>query len=122
MINHGPIDSEIPILFEPEENSDLPYGLVVSESLFSLKPGKSNVIKFRVKNITNHNIVLPKRTVLGRIQLVQSVTPLDVTLKQNVVHREQIANENFLSEVVFEDNISNHIKHINLDGLAENQK
>ena len=37
-INHGPIDSEIRVLFEPEENPDLPYGLVISESLFSLKP------------------------------------------------------------------------------------
>ena len=45
-INHGPIDSEIPVIFEPYENPDLPYGLVVSESLFLLKPGKSSVIKF----------------------------------------------------------------------------
>ena len=68
-INHGPIDPEIPVIFEPDENPDLPYRLVVSESLFSLKPGKSSVIKFQVKNITKHDIVLPKRTVLGRIQL-----------------------------------------------------
>ena len=67
-INHGPIDSEIPVLFEPEENEELPYGLVVSESLLSLKPGKSSVVKFEVKNVSKHAIVLPKRTFLGRIQ------------------------------------------------------
>ena len=118
----GPIDSEIPVIFEPDENPDLPYGLVVSESLFSLKPGKSSVIKFQVKNITKHDIVLPKRTVLGRIQLVQSVTPLEVKSKESVVHREPIRNENVKSEVSLDEDIPNHIKQINLDGLTDIQK
>ena len=121
-INHGPIDSEIPVIFEPDENPDLPYGLVVSESLFSLKPGKSSVVKFQVKNITKHDIVLPKRMVLGRIQLVQSVTPLEVKLKESVVHREPIRNENVKSEVSLDEDIPNNIKQINLDGLTDIQK
>ena len=64
-INHGPIASEIPVIFEPDENPDLPNGLVVSEPLFSLKPGKTSAVKFQIQNITRHDIVLPKRTVPG---------------------------------------------------------
>ena len=33
-------------------------------------------------NITKHDILLPKRTVLGRIELVQSVTPMEVQFKE----------------------------------------
>ena len=65
---------------------------------------------------------MPKRTVLGRIQLAQSVTPLEVKLKENVVHREPIRNENVKSEVSQDEDIPNHIKQINLDGLTDIQK
>ena len=121
-INHGPIASEIPVIFEPEENPDLPNGLVVSESLFSLKPGKTSVVKFQVQNITKHDIVLPKRTVLGRIQLVQSVTPLDVKLKEDVVHSETIRSVSAKGEIDIDEDIPSHVKQINLDGLTESQK
>ena len=121
-INHGPIASAIPVILEPEENQELPHGLVVSESLFSLKPGKTSVIKFLVENTTKHDIVLPKRTVLGRIQLVQSVTPVDVKLKEKVASPEPTINANVRSEVGFDKNIPNHVKQINLDGLTETQK
>ena len=120
-INRGPIASAIPVIVEPEENPELPHGLVVSESLFSLKPGKASVIKFLVKNTTKHDIVLPKRTVLGRIQLVQSVTPVDVKLKEKVASPEPTINANVSSEVGFGKNIPNHVKQINPDGLTETQ-
>ena len=66
-INHRPIASEIPVIVEPDEIPDLTNGLVVSESLFSLKPGKTSIVKFQLENIAMHDIALPKRTVLGRI-------------------------------------------------------
>ena len=121
-INHGPIASEIPVIFEPEENPDLPNGLVVSESLFSLKPGKTSVVKFQVQNITKHDILLPKRTVLGQIQLVQSVTPLDVKLKEDVVNSETIRSVSAKGEIDIDEDIPSHVKQINLDGLTESQK
>ena len=121
-INHGPIASEIPVIFEPEENTDLPNGLVVSESLFSLRPGKTSVVQFQVQNITTHDIVLPKRTTLGRIQLVQSVTPLDVKLKEVVVNSETIRSVSAKGEIDIDEEISSHVKQIILDGLTESQK
>ena len=104
------------------ENPDFPNGLVVSESLFSLKPGKTSVVKFQVQNISNHDIVLPKRTVLGGIELVQSVTPLDVKLKENSVSSEPNRNVSVKGEIVVDEDIPSHIKQINLDGLTESQK
>ena len=121
-VNHGPIDSEILVLFEPEENEELPYGLVVSESLLSLKPGKSSVVKFEVKNVSKHAIVLPKRTFLGRIQLVQSVTPLDVKLKQDVSYPEVDRNDRVKNETVSNEDVPDYIKQINLDDLTDIQK
>ena len=121
-INHGPIASAIPVIFEPEENQELPHGLVVSESLFSLKPRKTSGSKFVVENTTKHDIVLPKRMVLGWIQLVQSVTPIDVKLKEKSASPEPTINANVSSEVDFGKNIPSHVKQINLDGLMETQK
>ena len=121
-VNHGPIDSEIPVLFKPEENEELPYGLVVSESLLSLKPGKSSVVKFEVKNVSKHAIVLPKRKFLGRIQLVQSVTPLDVKLKQDVSYPEVDRNDRVKNETVSKEDVPDYIKQINLDDLTDIQK
>ena len=109
-INHGPIASEIPVIFEPEENPDLPNGLVVSESLFSLKPGKTSVLKSQVHNITKHDIVLPKRTVLGRIQSVQSVTSLDLKLKEDVVNSEPIGSVSANGEIDIDEDIPSHVK------------
>ena len=100
----------------------MPNGLVVSEPLFSLKPGKTSVVKFQVQNITKHDILLPKRTVLGRIQLVQSVTPLDVKLKEDAVHSETIRSVSAKGEIDIDEDIPSHVKQINLDGLTESQK
>ena len=83
-VNHGPIDKRTPILFEPDELALWPSGLIVQETLLSLKPGKSSRIKTEVINTTNHNIILPNRISLGRLQLVQSVIPAVVKLKEKV--------------------------------------
>ena len=100
----------------------MPNGLVVSESLFSLKPGKVSTVKFQIQNITKHDIVLPKRTVLGRIQLVQSVTPLDVKLKDNTAKSEPILSESAKGDIDVNEDIPSHVKQIKLDGLTESQK
>ena len=52
-INIRRITTKIPVIFEPEENQDLPNGLVVSESLLLLKLGKTSVVKFRVQKLQN---------------------------------------------------------------------
>ena len=80
--NTGPVGRPTPVLFEPDETNPWPGGLEVSETLLTVKKGKSSQIDIDITNNTNHDIVLRGRTLLGRLQLVQSVTPVEVKLKE----------------------------------------
>ena len=53
------------------------------ETLTTVKKGKATVLEIQVTNDTMHNIVLPGQTVLGSLELIRSVTPLEVKLKEN---------------------------------------
>ena len=74
--NIGPIEKVLPVLFEPELECPKASGLEISETLTTVSRGSR--VNICVSNPTNHSITLPKRTVLGKIQLVRSVTPLQV--------------------------------------------
>jgi hypothetical protein len=80
--NTGPIRRNSPALFEPDEQTHMPIGLTVQEALTKVKQGKSSLIDIPVTNTTQHDIVLPGRLVLGNLQLVRSLTPLEVKLKK----------------------------------------
>ena len=59
-----------------------PSGLVIPEKLLAVKQGNSSQIEIEVTHTTKHDILLPNQTVLGRIELVQSVTPVEVKFKE----------------------------------------
>ena len=120
-LNHGPITSATPVLFEPDETVSLPNGLSINDRLLTLKPGKSTRVMFEIENAAQHDIVLPKRTLLGRIQLVQSVTPVDVRLRDEVEISNHYNDSDSLSEIS-ETTVPKHIQEIDLDGLTEEQK
>ena len=86
--NTGPVVSNIPVLFEPDELSQWPTGLEVYETLTTVKKGSISRVDIEVQNTSNHDIVLPRRTSLGRLQLVKSVTPMEVKLTDTVDCRE----------------------------------
>ena len=83
-VNHGPIEKRTPVLFEPDELAPWPSGLIIQVTLVALKSGKSNVIKEEVINSTEHDITLLNRAPIGRLELEQSVTPVEVKLKERV--------------------------------------
>lgn len=60
----------------------------MSETLVQLQSGTTCRVKIEVTNETNHDIVLKGKTVIGRLQLVGSVTPIDVRL-QDTTGQEQ---------------------------------
>ena len=91
--NTGTIENTTPVLFEPDEKQEWPPGLIVHETLTSVKRGKSTIMQVQVTNDTMHDIVLPGRTVLGSLELIRSVTPIEVKLKENV--DEKRADMNF---------------------------
>ena len=123
-LNHGPIDTEIPVLLEPDDVSKLPTGIIVSEALYTIKTGKSSTAKIDVENVSQLDIILPKRTSLGRIQLVQSITPLDVKLKEpsepNSTVNSVVTNVN--NTISNEPNIPEHIRKIDLSDLNEERR
>ena len=80
-MNTGPLGKPTPVLFEDDENGQWPSGLHVSDTLLTAMAGKSSRVEVEVKNTTKHDIVLRNRMVLGRLQLIQSVTPVEVKLK-----------------------------------------
>ena len=79
--NTGPIHRKTPIIFEPDELATWPIGLAVHESLTTVKKRNATILPITVTNNTNHDITLPGRVVLGRLQLVRSVTPLKSDLR-----------------------------------------
>ena len=81
--NTGPVGETTPVLFEPDELAPWPDGLTVHETVTTVKQGSMSYVKIDVTNTTNHDITLQKHTVLGRLQLVTSITPVEVKLVEN---------------------------------------
>ena len=86
-VNTGPVENRIPVLFEPEATAPWPSGLEVAESLLMVEKGKSSKVNIEVVNNTSHDITVKSRTTLGRLSLVQSVTPLEVSLRESIPDR-----------------------------------
>ena len=136
-VNHGPIDNRAPapLLLEPDELAPWPSGLIIQETLVALKPGKSNVIKVEVINSTEHDITLLNRTPIGRLELVQSVTPVEVKLKKRVDttinsvsatvesdETKQASQSTSREENYSKDELPKHLKAISLEGLTSQQR
>lgn len=80
-VNTGPVEKTIPVLFEPDEEKPWPVGLEAEERILKINQGATHRVNVVVKN-TRHDIVLSKRTVLGQLQLVRSVTPVEVKRRE----------------------------------------
>ena len=83
-VNHRTIASHTSVIFEADELCPWPTGLVIPEKLLTVKQGKSSQIEIEVKEkkMTKHDIFLPNWTVLCCIELVQSITPVEVKFKE----------------------------------------
>ena len=79
--NQETISSRTHALFVPDERNEWPSGLEIKESLLTIPRGKSFRANIAVYNTTEHPVTLKNKTVLGRIELIQSVVPLEVNLK-----------------------------------------
>ena len=108
--NVGRVNAERPMMFHQGE-VELPEGLECVDSLVMLKKGTSNYFKILVMNTTKHDKTLRKNTIIGRLEYVNSVIPLDVK-KQSLDNKKQV---NLMQVSKDEDkNIRSkhhHIKH-----------
>ena len=69
------------MLFEPDQGMPWPANLEVVEQLLTLPRGSPHRLNITVRNPSKHDVVLGRRTLLGHLQLMQSVTPLEVVRK-----------------------------------------
>ena len=105
------VEKRTPVIFEPSIDAQLMFDedLVFGEQVIVLKKGVNQKIKVSVVNTTDRDLEIPGRMVVGDINLVSSVTPVPVRLKETVPEDENSsgASENSIgvdSNVVESEN------------------
>ena len=127
----GPV-SKIPVLFELDPNHSWPSGPEIPEIQVTVAVGSNCRVNIRADYPTKHDIYLKGRTILGHLQQVKSVTPLEVKLKEEnspgmhvdespkVDMPEQCANEG--SYTTCEEQPCSYIPDIGTEDLTEEQR
>ncbi|KAJ8036363.1 hypothetical protein HOLleu_20314 [Holothuria leucospilota] len=69
----GPVPEQMTTLFEPDLEQPWPSALTVHEAVVGVTKGSSGRVTIHVTNNSNKDVVLPKRTTLGHLQLVRSI-------------------------------------------------
>ena len=59
----------------------MPDELSITEAVLNMKGGSCQLFNLQTVNSANHDILLPGRTQLGSRQLVHSITPVDVKIR-----------------------------------------
>ena len=75
-VHFGPVPEGMPMIFEPNGDSELTEGLELGEELTKITPGTSSHVTILVRNNTERNILLRRRTELGQVHMVKSVLPI----------------------------------------------
>ena len=78
----GSVGKKVPALFQPDESHEWPDGIEISEALVNIPGGNFCHLSIQAENITDHEIVIKSWTRSGRLELVRSVTPLEVKEKE----------------------------------------
>ena len=112
----GVIDQRTPALFEPDPAKQCPTGFEIHATLVQLQRGTAFRVKLEVTNETNHGIVLKGKTMIGHLQLVGSVTPMEVRLQNPI---EQGHNATFSDG---QSHYSELLAAIDLGDLTEEQR
>ena len=80
---------EMPMIFEPNGDSELPKGLKLVEELTKITLGTSSHVTILVRNNTDRNILLKRRTELGRVHMVKSILPNSNSPEQKYTQGEE---------------------------------
>ena len=76
-----PFKDDMTMLFQPDPNPQWPDGLEFFDTLVRVKEGTLPVITIEVSNSTEHDIVLPGRTLIGTIQTIMTVLSPQISEK-----------------------------------------
>ena len=81
--NTSYFEGHTPMTLEPSLPSTLPSGLSVAESVLTMKKGNANTLKLQVVNETNHDIMLPGRAPMEKLEMIRSVKPASIHHKND---------------------------------------
>ena len=109
-VNTGLLSKRTPVLFQPDEKGLWPEGLKLNETLLMLKRGFSFQIGIEVSNTTGHDIRLRNQTVLGSLQMVYSVTSVEVQLQPTL--KETVTENNTSTESVDTKTVTSEISSV----------
>lgn len=73
-----PFKEDMTMLFQPDLNPQWPDGLEFYDTLVQIRKGVFPVITIDVHNPTDHDIVLPGRTLTGTVQTITTVLPAQI--------------------------------------------
>lgn len=73
-----PFKDDMILLFQPDLNPQWPDGLEFYDTLVRVRKGVLPVITIDVTNPTEHDIVLPGRTLIGTVQTIMTVLPAQI--------------------------------------------
>ena len=88
-VHFGPVPEGMPMIFEPNGNSELPEELELGEELAKITPGTFSHMTILVCNNTDRNILLKRRAELGHVHMVKSVLPIPNPPEQKYTQGEQ---------------------------------
>ena len=80
--NIGNLSQTQPMIFQQEE-TELAEGLDCADSIIMMKKGVNNYFKVPVVNSSDHDIILKKNMIMGRLEPITSLVPLEVELHQH---------------------------------------
>ena len=133
----------MPVLFEPNPECPWDDGIEIPETLTVISRGSR--VNVQVENTSKHRVVLKRRTMLGTLQMIRSVTPFEVvhskTNNTNTASEGNQTNENgmetSINSVEIESSQRGHsnemcsqddkrdcnwMSDVNLDGLSQKQR
>ena len=80
--NIGNLSQTQPMIFQQEE-AELSEGLDCIDSIIMIKKGVKNYFKVPVVISSDHDIILKKNMIMGRVEQIKSLVPLEVKLHQH---------------------------------------
>ena len=91
----GLLEVATPVLFQPDELQGWPEALIINDKLLMLQKGICRKVPVTVVNTSKHEVTLYPDTLLGRLELVNSVTPVEVALgkKQPILSGGKVEGE-----------------------------
>ena len=133
IVNLSNINNRIPIFFETED-IELPEGLETADTIVFVQSGMNHRLKIPVSNKSKHDIFLPKKTIIGRIQQILHITTLLVkerredistiqcSLNKNGVQMEEERGNNNMTSVEFKEHQQKVLDSIDLSELNPQER